>query len=185
MKRSLKICITVLGMVILFLPQMKAQMLSDSTDQDFLASAANSNLFEIALGTQAVKQSENADVKRYGQMLIDAHTKVLEELKEVAIAKKLITPDAMEEREASMLKTLSTLSGADFDRAFKEIAINTHEYAIALFEKATHTVNDTEFRTWASQKIPTLKSYLEQAQALQVERNLIYGDPQGDSVETL
>lgn len=176
-----------LGAVILFLPCGIAQVLPDSTDQDFLTSAANSNQFEIALGTQAVKQSENKDIKRYGQMLIDDHTTVLEELKEVAIAKKLMMPGAMEEREASMLKALSGLSGTEFDQAFKEIAINTHEYAIVLFEKAAHTLNDTEFRMWASQKIPSLRSHLEQAKALQIEvrSNTLPPSVQEDSIETL
>lgn len=176
-----------LGTVILFLSSATAQTVPDSTDQNFLASAANSNLFEIAFGTQAIKQSENEDVKRYGQMLIDDHTKVLEELKEAAIAKKLVMPDAMEEREASMLESLSQLSGAEFDRVFKEIAINTHEYAIALFEKAAHTLNDTEFRRWASEKIPSLKKHLEQAKALQAEEdpNTTLQPVREDSVETL
>ena len=174
-----------LGTVILFLPRLAAQVLPDSTDQDFLTNAANSNQFEIALGTQAVKQSENEDIKRYGQMLIDDHTKVLEELKEAEVAKKLEMPEAMEEREASMLKSLSDLSGAEFDRVFKEIAINTHEQAIALFEKAALTLNDTEFRTWASQKIPSLKNHLERAKALEVETQSNTLPPQADSIETL
>lgn len=118
-------------------------------------------------------------------MLIDDHTKVLEELKEAAVAKKLEMPEAMEEREASMLKSLSDLSGAEFDRVFKEIAINTHEQAIALFEKAALTLNDTEFRTWASQKIPSLKNHLERAKALEVETQSNTLPPQADSIETL
>lgn len=185
MKRYFKTCLTVLGAVILSLSLATAQTTPDRTDQDFLTSAANSNQFEIALGTQAVKQSENEDIKRYGQMLIDDHTKVLEELKEAAVAKKLEVPEAMEEREASMLKSMSQLSGAAFDRVFKEIAINTHEYAIALFEKAAHTLNDTEFRTWASQKIPSLKNHLERAKALEIETQSNTLPPQADSIETL
>src|SRR5690606_27921314 len=185
MKRSLIICLTVLGTVILFLPRLAAQVLPDSTDQDFLTNAANSNQFEIALGTQAVKQSENEDIKRYGQMLIDDHTKVLEELKEAAVAKKLEMPEAMEEREASMLKSLPDLSRAEFDRVFREIAISTHEQAIALFERAALTLNDTEFRTWASQKIPSLKNHLERAKALEVETQSNTLPPQADSIETL
>lgn len=187
MKIFFKYCLAVLGAAMLFLPRGSAQVLPDSTDQDFMTNAVNSNLFEIALGTQALKQSENENIKRYGQVLIDDHSSVLEELQEAAIAKKLIVPDAMEEREASMLKVLSRLSGADFDRAFKEIAINTHEYAIALFEKAAISSNDAEFRTWASQKIPSLRSHLEQAKALQIEAQSDALSPpiQEDSVETL
>lgn len=187
MKRYFKYCLAVLGAAMLFLPRVSAQVLPDSTDQDFLTNAAHSSRFEIALGTQASKQSENEDVKRYGQMLIDDHTNVLRELEEAAIAKKLIMPNAMEEREASMLKSLSMLSGAEFDRVFKEIAINAHEHAIVLFEKAAHTLNDVEFRTWASQKLPSHRSHLEQAKALQIDAqsDSLFPSMREDSIETL
>ncbi|MBD1423182.1 DUF4142 domain-containing protein [Sphingobacterium chuzhouense] len=185
MKRYLKYCFAVLGAVILFLPDIFAQ--EANKDQDFLTKAVSSNQFEIALGTQALKQTENEEIKQYGRMLINDHTKVLEELQEAAMAKKLVMPDGMEEDQASILKSLSVLSGADFDNAFKDIAIKTHENTIALFENAASNLNDQEFRSWAAEKVPSLRSHLEQAKALQIKSGSDISSPSEnrDSVETL
>lgn len=185
MKRYLKYCFAVLGTVMLFLPDIFAQ--EANKEQDFLTKAVSSNQFEIALGTQALKQSENESIKQYGQMLINDHTKVLEELQEAAATKKLVLPNGMEENQASILKSLSILSGADFDNAFKDVAIKTHESAIALFEHAANNLNDQELRSWAAEKVPSLRSHLEQAKSLEVrlESDTSSRSMGGDSVETL
>lgn len=173
-----------LGTVVLFLPVFAQE---NSKDQDFLTKAANSNQFEIALGTQALKQSENEGIVQYGQTLINDHTKVLEELQEAAVAKKLAMPNGLEENQASILKSLSVLSGADFDNAFKDVMIKTHEGAIALFEDAANNLNDPEFRNWAAEKVPLLRSHLEKARSLQIkpESNIPSQSIERDSVETL
>lgn len=168
-KKHLTYCIAVLGMVVFFLPRLVAQVPPDSTAQHFLTDAANANQFQVAAGTQALKQSTNEEVKQYGKMLVDHHTEILKELEQAAVAKKLVMPSSMEEREASMLSTLSEQSGADFDKAFKEIMINTHEYAVLLFERAANTLDDMETKEWIDQKVPALKEHLEQAKALNVE----------------
>ncbi|NGM66193.1 DUF4142 domain-containing protein [Sphingobacterium sp. SGR-19] len=185
MKGYLKFCSAVLGAVILFLPDIFAQ--ETNKDQDFLTKAVSSNQFEIALGTQAVKQSENEEIKQYGRMLINDHTKVLKELQQAAVTKKLVVPDGMDEHQASILKSLSVLSGTDFDNAFKDVAIKTHENAIALFENAASNLNDQEFRNWAAEKVPSLKSHLEQAKSLQIKLQSDASSPsiKGDSVKTL
>lgn len=184
MKRYLQYCFIVLGTVILTSPVFAQET---NKDQDFLTRAASSNQFEIALGTQALKQSENDAIKQYGQMLIDDHTKVLAELEAAAAAKKLDLPSAMEENQASILKSLSVLSGADFDNAFKNVAIKTHENAIALFENAADNLNDQELRSWAGEKVPSLRNHLEKAKALQIGSisNTASPSMEPDSVETL
>lgn len=186
MKRYLKYCFAVLGTVILFLPNISAQ--EANRDQEFLTKAVSSNQFEIALGTQALNQSENEEIKQYGQMLVNDHTKVLEELEEAAMSKKLVVPDGMEEDQASILKSLSVLTGTDFDRAFKDVAVKMHENAIALFENASNNLNDEEFRSWAAEKVPSLRSHLEKAKELQVtssESDISSHSMEGDSIETL
>ncbi len=181
MKKYFKYYIAVLSTVILSLPVFAQEI---NKDQDFLTTAARLNQFEIALGTQALNQSKNEEIKRYGQMLVDDHTKVQEELQEAAIAKKLIMPDGLEENQASILKSLSMLSDADFDNAFKDAVIKMHESTIALFENAADSLNDQELRSWAATKIPSLTSHLEQAKSLQVKSESA-PSMEVDSVETL
>ncbi|MFD1772165.1 DUF4142 domain-containing protein [Sphingobacterium suaedae] len=157
--------VIVLGMIIL---SFSAFAQTDSTDQDFVTRAIHANRFEVAAGSQAMERSEDAAVRQYGQMLVTEHTTVLEELEKAAVAKKLMLPDAMEENHASILKSLGSLTGNDFNNAFKDIMIKSHEDAIALFTQAASGLHDSELKSWASDKIPALKKHLEQAKALQV-----------------
>jgi len=47
--------------------------------------------------------------------------------------------------------------------------INSHQNAIALFEKTCNESNDTDIREWATKTLPTLKMHLAQAEQAQKE----------------
>lgn len=163
-------CLTILGMVALLPAGLSAQ--EGEMDQKFVDMAINSNRFEIAIGGQATKKSSNIAIKQFAEMLVEDHTKVLNELEAMASAKNLSLPDQLEENHSSILKSLAVLSGQDYDNAFKEIMVKTHEEAIALFELASKDdgVRDNELRSWAKEKTPSLKSHLEKAKALKTEK---------------
>src|SRR5690606_22927228 len=189
MRRYIKRSIIVLGAIACWLGvQAQTETLPDSTDQRFVDMAVSSNRFEVAAGSQALERSDDAAVKQFGQMLVTDHTKVLDELEKAAVAKKLVIPDAMNESHAAILKSMGELSGNDFNKAFKEVMIKSHEDAIALFEQAARGSNDPELRSWAGGKIPSLKNHLEQAKALPVSGGTAdrpTTSPRVDSVKTL
>jgi len=163
-------CLTILGMVALLPAGLSAQ--EGEMDQKFVDMAINSNRFEIAIGGQATKKSSNIAIKQFAEMLVEDHTKVLNELEAMASAKNLSLPDQLEENHSSILKSLADLSGQDYDNAFKEIIIKAHEEAIALFELASKDdgVWDNELRSWAKENTPSLKSHLEKAKTLKTKK---------------
>lgn len=177
------------SLIVLFTTLLSLPLVAQETNKDevFFKMAGNTNQFEIALGTQALKQSENSRIKEYGQKLVEDHTKALAELEELANAKTVTLPTAMDEDQASIIKSLSVLSGADFDSAFRDVAIKTHENSIVLFENAAEKLNDPELKSWARGKIPALKNHLEHAQALRIESPAkgTSSASNTDSVETL
>jgi len=56
----------------------------DGGDQDFLKKAVIANLAEIELGRLATQKAQNPEVKQFAQMMVDGHTKALDELKQLA-----------------------------------------------------------------------------------------------------
>src|SRR5689334_17435391 len=55
-----------------------------SADQDFLKKAAQGNMAEIELGNLAQQRGASSYVKDYGKKLVEDHTKMLNDLKEIA-----------------------------------------------------------------------------------------------------
>src|SRR4051812_6135118 len=63
----------------------------DSADRKFLNDAAMGGLLEVRLGQLATKQAVNEDVKKFGQRMIDDHTKLNGDLTKFA-QQKGVTP---------------------------------------------------------------------------------------------
>ncbi|WDF70342.1 DUF4142 domain-containing protein [Sphingobacterium oryzagri] len=170
MKKYFILCFSMLGVLAISFSQAQAQQDTATMDQDFLSKAVNDNRFKVAIGSQALERSNNDAVKQFAQGLVTDHTRALEELEQAATAKKLVLPDAINENHASILKAVGGLSGDNFNTAFKDVMVKSHEDAIALYELAAgeNGLTDPELRTWAGEKVQTLKSHLEKAKALPV-----------------
>lgn len=170
MKKYMIICFSMLGVLVTSLAQAQALQDTATIDQDFVSKAISFNRFEIALSSQALERSTNDEVKQFAQTVVSEHSRTLEELEQAASAKKLILPDAMEENHASILKSLGGLSGDDFNSAFKDVIVKSHQDVITLFELSAgeNGLTDPELRTWAGEKVQMLKSHLEKAKVLNV-----------------
>src|SRR4051794_22616000 len=56
----------------------------DASDRKFLGEAALGNIYEIKLGQLASKHAVNEDIKKYGQRMVDDHTKLNSDLSKLA-----------------------------------------------------------------------------------------------------
>ena len=65
---------------------------------------------------------------------------------------------------------LAKLTGQKFDRAFLSNLIDDHKKAISLFERESKSGEDSDFKGWATNTLPTLRHHLEMVQA--VEKDL-------------
>src|SRR4029453_4222157 len=63
-----------------------------SADSAFLADAARGGMKEVELGQLAVEPAASPDVKKFGQRMIDDHSKVNTELKQLAASKNVTLP---------------------------------------------------------------------------------------------
>jgi len=100
----------------------------DGTDQDFLKKAAIANLAEIELGRLATQKAQNPEVKQFAQMMVDGHTKALDELKQLAQRSAgTQLPTALDEKHQELQQRLSGLSGEEFDREYMEAMVDAHE----------------------------------------------------------
>ena len=69
-----------------------------TTAPDFVKAAAMGDMYEIEAGKIAVARAKRADVKAFGQMMIDMHTKTSDDLKAVLKDNNIaITPPAVPE----------------------------------------------------------------------------------------
>lgn len=138
-------------------------------DAAFLSMAAQANLAEVAMGRLAVEKTENAEIKKFGQHMIDDHTAANAELMDLAQKKEITVPGKPDAADEKTLTRLAGMSGADFDRTYVTLMVQDHVKAVALFETYSKEANDPEIRTFAQKTLPVLREHLKMARDLAVK----------------
>src|SRR5262245_30339210 len=133
-------------------------------DKHFLKEAAQGGRAEVTLGQMAADKAASDDVKKFGQRMVDDHTKAGDELKKLAAAEGVTLPTEMDRKAQAVQQRLSQLSGAEFDRAYMKEMVKDHQKDVAAFEREAQQGKDTELKNWAAQTLPTLKEHLDLAQ---------------------
>lgn len=142
-----------------------AFMATFATMQDpvFLMTAASSNLLEIQSGRMALQKSTNADVKKFGQMMIDHHTKATQEMQTVATPLGVTLPQIMMPVHQAMADKLAAKSGKDFDEEYMDMMETAHQMDIAMFEVKSKAAEAPAVKAFATKTLPMLRSHRSMA----------------------
>lgn len=130
-------------------------------DAEFVAEAAAINMEEIELGELAQEKGTSQHVKDLGKMMVDEHTKALNDLKALAEQKGITIPSSLTEDGQDAYNDLNEETGKDFDKEYANMMVKGHEKAIDKFEKASSDADDMDIRNWAASMLPALHTHLE------------------------
>jgi putative membrane protein len=137
------------------------------SDARFLKKAANAGHYEVEGSKLALKKSNNAEIQKFAKQMVDDHTKAAEELKALALKKKVEVPVEPNFMQKGSLMLLGTHDGKNFDEEYAEhVGVDAHEATIELFEDAAKSAEDADIKQFANKTLPTLKHHFEMAKAL-------------------
>ena len=161
-------CVAALGMVG-FMAQ--AQTSADQSanrlagaDSTWARKAAQGGMAEVKLGELAKEHGSNEAVKKFGQQMVDDHSKANDELKSIAGKKGITLPTDLDAKDQAAYDRLSKLSGAAFDRAYMADMLKDHRMDIAEFKREAAHGSDADLKAFASKTLPTLEQHLQMAQ---------------------
>lgn len=166
----------------------------DSGERDFVEEIAIASAAEIELGKMAAQKASNPEVKKYGQMMVDDHTKAGEELKQIAQQYNIMVPAALDEEHRELRDELAQLSGREFDERYMEAMVDSHQNVVDKLQArvderergATGTSGVTRdnasgtsvqpedadnhaeasLNMWAANTLPAVKAHLDHAKQL-------------------
>ncbi len=139
-------------------------------DIKFVNMAARDGEAEVILGKLAAEKASSEDVKKFGQQMVDDHSKANEELKSIAKSKNIDLEKAQAngtKKGERISQKLSKLEGAEFDKGYVAVMLKEHESAVKLFEGQSKNGQDEELKAFAAKTLPTLQHHLEMAKELQ------------------
>jgi putative membrane protein len=134
-----------------------------ASDKKFVRDAAQGGLAEVELGKMATEKASNPDVKKFGQRMVDDHSKANDQLKQVASSKGITVPDKLNAKDEMTKQRLSKLSGDQFDKAYMSDMVKDHTQDVAEFQRESSSGADPDVKSFAAQTLPTLKDHLREA----------------------
>jgi putative membrane protein len=114
-------------------------------DKDFVHDLAIAGMAEVELGRLASERGSNAEVKKFGQMMIDDHTKAGTALKGIASRYNIPVPSDLDDKHRDLRDKLSQLQGAEFDRQYMTAMVDGHEDVL---EKVGSRVDRDTLSKW-------------------------------------
>lgn len=76
--------------------------------------------------------------------MVDEHSKMLDEVKQLAQSKGVELPSAPDAKHEKAVKRLETASGADFDRQYMNAMIKDHKDALKLAQRTAKGAKDAD-----------------------------------------
>ncbi|HEX9963129.1 MAG TPA: DUF4142 domain-containing protein [Pyrinomonadaceae bacterium] len=135
-------------------------------DTKFMMQAASSDMMEIATSNMALQKSQNAEVRRFAQMMVDDHTKTSAQLKSIAATKNVTLPAEMDSKHRAMADKLAGVSGDKFDMEYMKMQVKAHEAAVKLFRTESDKGTDADVKGFAAANLPALEMHLNMARTM-------------------
>ena len=154
---------------------------------EFMRMAAMSDRFEIESSRLAQERAQNAQVKQFAEHMVRDHTRTTQELQQ--LLQRIHSPAGggaqtsgvtgggpggtaadlqagLDAEQTRMIGRLRDVRGAEFDRLYAEMQVQSHQKAVDLFASYARQGDNDQLRSWASQTLPGLQQHLQQAQQL-------------------
>jgi putative membrane protein len=119
-------------------------------DRDFVKEIAIANMAEVELGRLVAERSQNAEVKKFGQVMIDDHTSAEEKIKAIATEHNITLPTGLDDKHDDLRDKLSKLHGAAFDREYISAMVDGHEGDL---KKLESRLDQDKLATWKAERI--------------------------------
>lgn len=138
----------------------------DEDAKNFAEDAAKGGMMEVQLGNVAENNASSQAVKDFGRMMVDDHSRINNQLKDLASKKNVTLPTAVSNDQQKDIDKLSKETGANFDKDYVAMMIKDHEKDIADFKKAGEKIKDPDFKDFIIKTLPTLQKHLDAVKAI-------------------
>jgi putative membrane protein len=139
---------------------------ASSSDKKFVQSALEGGNAEVKLGQLAAQKGNSEDVKQFGQKMVDDHTKLGDQMKQIAQQEGIQVPDGSPAKDKALETKLNSLSGDAFDKAYIKAMVKDHQKDLSEFKKEASSGNDTSIKDAASQGAQVISEHLQMAQQM-------------------
>jgi putative membrane protein len=138
-------------------------------DEQWLMSSIEGDLFEIQGGKLAQERGTSDKVRELGKVLVEDHSKALEDATELAEEYGIEVPDEPSPSQQWELRAVAQFDGKAFDQWYSDLEVQDHMQDIQEAQDEHDKGCNHDIREDAEDEIPVLQYHLELSQAALAE----------------
>ncbi|UAW97762.1 DUF4142 domain-containing protein [Halopseudomonas nanhaiensis] len=132
----------------------------------FIDAASAKGIGEIEAARLALKKGESEAVRKFAQQMIEEHTTISRELRQIARNKGYEVAEEADLLSKTEEMLLNLRESAAFDQSYIKLQIASHEHALSLYRRAAD-FDDFEVSNFAIKTRPKLEQHLTMAKDIQ------------------
>lgn len=115
-------------------------------DSSFLDEAAQGGMMMVQLGEVAEKKPNNKDVQGFAKMMINDHSKINVELKDLVQKNNINLSVSLSNNKQDKINDHEKLSGRKFDKQYVDMIAEDHKNDVAKFKDESQNASSPEVR---------------------------------------
>ena len=141
-------------------------------DKKFAKAAMAGGMAEVQLGQLAVQKGNSEDVKKFGQRMVDDHTKLNDQMKPIAESIGVQPPTELTKKDQALMTRLQGLSGDAFDKAYIKAMLKDHKEDNKDFQMEASSGQNQQEKDAAMQGDQIIKEHLQMAMDMAKAHNI-------------
>jgi putative membrane protein len=142
-------------------------------DKDFVRSALQGGMAEVELGQLAAEKGSTDDVKQFGQKMVADHTKLGDQMKQVAQQIGVNPPTKLSKKDEELKAKLQNLSGTQFDNAYIVAMVKDHKKDAEEFKAEASQSQNPAVQQAAQQGAQVVDQHLQMIEQIAESHNLM------------
>ncbi|MFC3713806.1 DUF4142 domain-containing protein [Sphingoaurantiacus capsulatus] len=143
-------------------PMAAAPIAAATTAGGYASALALGDLFEIESSKLALEKSNSPEVKKFAQMMVDAHTKSGADLRASysSAGGSEALPNMLDSRRAGEVEALRGKTALEFDTAYLDAQTKAHEEVVKLHKDFIKEGETGALKAFAATQVPTAEAHL-------------------------
>jgi len=141
-------------------------------DRMFIRTASEGGLAEVQFGQLAAQKGNTDAVKKFGQRMVDDHTKLNNDMDAIAENMGARTAKKLGRKEQAEYDKLNGLSGAAFDNEYITMMVMDHRQDLQAFQHEFEVVSDPALKTAIEHTVRVIYRHLQMIEQIAKDQNV-------------
>jgi len=141
-------------------------------DKVFLQKASEGGMAEVQLGQLAAQKGNSAEVKEFGQKMVEDHTRLNDQMKPIADTLGVNAPKHLNKADQAEYEKLSGLSGDAFDQEYITDMVKDHRKDLHEFRREEAATSNPDLKQAVSQAEQVISQHLSMIQGIAQQKGI-------------